>query len=131
MNEKVGYLYELLKRKGFIVDSTTFDGDVYRIPYGMMCISKDVEPGIKSSDDKYIIYAYAAVDPNKEVLVLCRTSMYEYYSDILNDIVHKPMRHISVEVEHLDEIENLNITALDTLNGVSSDIISRIEKLPD
>ena len=124
-------LYDLLKRKGYTVNATEVRACEDRIPFSMLCIDKSVVKDNIPGSDKYIVYVFAAADPQHELLVLCRFTVYEYYSTICEDVVHKPIRYLSFEYEYIDEWDNYKINYNDTLINITDRTIHNIEDLKD
>lgn len=124
-------LYELLKRKGYTVNATKVRAHEDHIPFSMLCIDKSVTKDNIPGSDKYIVYVFAAADTQQELLVLCRSAVYEYYSTICEDVVHKPIRHLSFEYEYIDEWDGYKISDNDTLINITDKTIHNIEALED
>jgi len=124
-------LYELLKRKGYTVNATRVRACEDHIPFSMLCIDKSVNTDVIPEGSKYIVYVFAAADAQQELLVLCRSAVYEYYSTICEDVVHKPIRHLSFEYEYVSEWDGYKISDNDTLINITDKTIHNIETLED
>lgn len=131
---KVKDFYELLKRKGFISDyvDVLYMRNENTHLSTLLCVSKKVNKDMENEYPKYNTYAYVTTTHTKQkALIICISHIFEYYSEIIGDIICQHMGRTEVRYEYIDEWADEDIVKINGLQYIDEQTIRNIENMDD